>query len=93
MFPISQLDSKMTTFYILVVDDDADASSVCVLVVIISTPEIGAVPSFAISITTLLDLKDIRNVSIALTFITLSPVTRKLKSSNEVRTPDSLNLE
>ena len=43
IFPTSQFDSKITTFSTLVVDDDVDASSVCVLVATISTPEIGAV--------------------------------------------------
>ncbi len=50
MFPISQLDSKITTFSTLVVDDVVDARSVCVLLETISTPEIGAVPSFAIQL-------------------------------------------
>ena len=93
MFPTSQLDSKITTFSILVVEVDVDASSVCVLDAVISTPEIGAVPSFEISITTLLVLKDVRNGSIALTLIKLSPVTLKSKSANVVRTPDSLSRE
>ena len=93
MFPTSQLDSKITTFSTFVVDDDVDASSVDVFVAIISTPEIGAVPSFAISMTTLFDVNEVRNGSCALTLITLSPVTLKSKSANAVLTPDSLNLE
>ena len=93
IFPISQFDSKITTFSTLVVDVDVDARSVCVLLATISTPEIGAVPSFAISIITLLDFKDVRNGSSARTFITLSPVTLKSKSAKAVLTPDSLNLE
>ena len=55
--------------------------------------EIGAVPSFAISITTSLVARDVKNGSIALTLITLSPVTLKSKSAKAVLTPDSLNLE
>jgi len=77
----------------LVVDDDVDASSVEVLVAVISTLEIGAVPSFAISMTISFDFNDVRNGSNARTLITLSPVTLKLKSSNAVLIPDSLNLE
>ena len=93
IFPISQFDSKITTFSTLVVDDDVDASSVCVFVAVISTLEIGAVPSLEISMITSLDVKDVRNGSSALTFITLSPVTLKSKLANVVRTPDSRSLE
>ncbi len=75
MFPTSQLDSRITTFSTLVVEDAVDARSVCVLVATISTLDMGAVPSFAISITTLLVLREVRNGSNARTFITLSPVT------------------
>ena len=93
IFPTSQLDSKITTFSTLVVDEEVDASSVWVFVATISTLEIGAVPSFEISITTLFDFKDVRNGSNALTLIILSPVILKLKSEKAVLTPDSLNLE
>jgi len=58
----------------LVVDDEVDASSVDVFVATMSTLEIGAVPSFAISITTLFVFNDVRNGSNAFTFITLSPL-------------------
>ncbi len=93
MLPTSQLDSKITTFSTLVVDDEVDASSVWVLVATISTLDNGAVPSFVISITTLFNFKDVRNGSNALTLIILSPVTLKVNSENEVLTPDSLILE
>ena len=70
-----------------------DARSVCVLVETMSTPEIGAVPSFATSITTLFVVSDVKNGSNALYIDTLSPVTLNWKSAKAVLTPDSRNLE
>ena len=58
-----------------------------------STLDNGAVPSFEISMITLFVFRDVKNGSIALMLITLSPVTLKLKSEKEVLTPDSRNLE
>ena len=91
--PRSQLDSKIKTFSIFVIDAVFDESDVWALSIITSTAEIGAVPSLTISTIILFDFNDVRNESDDLTLIVLSPVTLKSKVENADLTPDSLNLE